>query len=226
MGLINRGMGPPPEAPTATTGTAPPIDGQLLGDAMGEQQVPGIEPGEDTIGGEFEGAERATEEEQEAVDRLVLAARKILFENKETRSRVEARLEQGEENLEETIANETVMIVTGIDEKSKGTIPEVAILPAAGQILMEVSEMAKALGLSIDQNVMSHAWQIAEMKLAEQYGVEPREAQELMDSLGQEQVQAMATQQQQFVPTGKAPAAMPAEPTGSEVGPPGEPPGA
>jgi hypothetical protein len=164
--------------------------GQPQPQAQPQAQAP---QGGDTIGGEL-GGEPATQQEQEAKDQVVMAGYKILFEDDKTHDQAIKKLGLGASNPAQAIADYTKDLIIGLDDSSGGTIPEEVILPAAGELIENVSELVKAANLfPVDEAVMNHAMQLMLPPLAEQYGVGMEEIQELMSTMDEgtlEQVRA------------------------------------
>jgi hypothetical protein len=150
-----------------------------------------------TIGGDLEGSEQATPQEQGAYEKVVLAGQTALFENEKTKKLIVNQLKSGADNPAQAIADAVVTLMTQLDEKSGGQIPEAVILPAAGTMIEEVSELALAHGdlFDVDQNMMTEANQLMVLGVAEQYGMDPQEIQALVDSVPQEQKDSIVQSQ-------------------------------
>ena len=91
------------------------------------------------------------------------------------------------------------MLITSLDQKSGGKIPEVVILPAAAEILENAGQLANDAGIfEVNQNVVGEAAQLMVMSLADKYGVEPAEIEELLASMDQGSLDQIQTQQSQY----------------------------
>lgn len=137
-----------------------------------------------------------TPAEQDGYSRTVLAGMKVLYDQA-THASIVQSLKQGEPA--EALANTVAVIMTQIDQKSGGKIPEAVILPAAAEILELTAEIATtAKVFQADEATVARAMQLLVINLAKQYGVEPGDIQALMQSIDPEQVQQMVAQQQQY----------------------------
>lgn len=155
-----------------------------------------------------EGGEAVTPEMQQIFERVVLAGMSVLYSEK-THAGIVNMLRSGDPA--EAIANVVTTVMVQLDKKSNGQIPETVILPASADILADVVELAKRIGIQVDENVIGKAMQQVIMSLAEEYGVAPEDVQELVQSVPQDQIQQMV-QQQSAQPK---PAAQPAAPMGA-----------
>lgn len=150
-------------------------------------------------GGEIPGSEPASAEEQESYKKVVMAGLTTMFQDGSTKESILKRLKAGADNPPQALADIATMLITALDQKSKGTIPEVVILPAAAEILENAGQLANEAGIfEVNQNVIGEAAQIMVMSLAEKYGVEPAEIQELLDSMDQGSLDQIRTQQSQY----------------------------
>lgn len=152
-----------------------------------------------------QGGDQATPEEQEAIDKVVMAAMKVIHDDDNTHAQVMQMLKTGADSPAETLAEVTKTIMLQLDEKSGGTIPEVAIFPAAEQILELVGELAEASGLmQIDEATSVKAQQLMILGVADAYGVDPEELSGLMGSVSPEEMNAMVAQQDEYARSGQA----------------------
>ena len=153
-----------------------------------------------TIGGEMPGSEAATPQEQEAKDQIVTAGQTVLFQDGEAKDGVIRQLKAGADNPPQAIADVVRNIIGALDAQSGNTIPQVVVLPAAAELVGEVAEVAKAHGelFDVDQRILGQATQLTVAGLAEDYGVDPNEIKEMLDSIPQEQMQAIAQEQSQY----------------------------
>ena len=130
--------------------------------------------------------------EGEWEDRVVLAAQKILYEEGSGDQMIN-QITQGDPI--QAIANTTVTLVTSIDDKLGGQIPEDDILPAAVRIMENVAELrSQATGEELTEDIQKQAVFTMIGQLSEEYGVTPEQAQEFAGSFSEEEV-AAANQQ-------------------------------
>lgn len=155
------------------------------------------------------GGEAATPEEQAAYERVVLAGMKVLY-SQETHQNIVQMLGQGEPA--EAMATAVTIVMSQLDERSGGKIPEVVIFPAAAELLGQVAEIAEAAKVAqVDDRVVARAMQILVVKLADQYGIDPADAQALVQSVEPEQLQQIVAEQQQIAQGGGSREPAPAE---------------
>lgn len=157
-------------------------------------------PGDNgTMGGDIPGSEQATGEEQASYEKVVMAGLKVLFEDEKSSSAIIAQLKAGADNPAQAIASATTMLMTALDEQSGGQIPEAVILPAAGELLENVAQLANDAGVfPVDQNVVGQAAQLMITSLSEQYGVDPAEVEEMLGSLDEGQLGQIQQEQSQY----------------------------
>ena len=156
--------------------------------------------------------EAVSPESQQNYEKFVLAGMKILY-SEQTHQGIVNMLKQDEPA--DAMANVVTTIVTQLDQKSGGRIPEEVILPGAAELLELVAELGQKTGtFQADERTLGLAMQKTVMNLAEQYGVEPADVQALLQFLPKDQVQQMVQQQQGFAQPA-APAAQPSQPMGA-----------
>ena len=137
-----------------------------------------------------------TPEEQEAYQKVVLAGTDILTNDK-TYPQVVKMLESGKEEPAQALAQVTAMIITKLDEQSGGKIPEVVILPAAEEIVIQAGLLAEKEGIfQADEATLQAGMEQTVMLLAEQYGVTPEEVQAMIDAMPQDQVQRIVAERE------------------------------
>ena len=174
---------------------APPTAGQQPAPVGAEQPLPTEQP----MGEQGSIEEEATGEEQEAYDRVVLAAIKAMFEEGKTQEGIIQRLKAGSKEPAESIADVSSMIMTQLDQESGGQIPESVILPASIEILEQVSELANGMNIfPVDEAVMNYAAQLMMVKLGEEYGIEQQDIEEIMAGTPPDQLQQIETQQGEY----------------------------
>jgi hypothetical protein len=143
--------------------------------------------------------EEVSGEEQDAYDRVVMAGMKVMFENDDTREKIEKRLEADKQHPAKTLADTASMIMVQLDKQSGEGIPETVILPAAIEILEQLMEFADSIGVfPIDDAVMNHAGQLMVNSLGEQYGVEPEDLQAMMEGVDPAQLKQIEEEQGNF----------------------------
>ena len=152
-----------------------------------------------TMSGDLPGSEAATGEEQASYEKVVMAGLKDLFEDDTTSKAIVEQLKTGAENPAQSIADVTTMLITALDEQSGGQIPDAVILPAAGEILANVAQLANDADVfPVDQNIMGQAAQIMIVAVAERFGAEPGELEEMMGTLDEPTLNQIQTSQSQF----------------------------
>lgn len=190
MGIIDQQMQPPqPAAPAA-------------------QGAPEAAPEAAPQGGGGE----ATPQEQEAYERVVMAGMKVLYD--ESTHPAVMKMLAGGEAPEKDISDTVVMVMLQLDKKSGGKIPQVVIIPAAVELTSLAAELGTQAGIfQADDRIVARAVQMVMIGLGQEYGVDPAEVQEVINSLDPETVRKMVDEQRQMTadPQG-APAATPEQP--------------
>lgn len=159
--------------------------------------------------------EPASAQEQEAFDRVFLAGQKVLYD-KSTHAGIVKMLKSAEPP--EALAKAATVIVTQLDEKSRGTIPEAVILPVAAELLGEIAQFAhQAKIMTVDERTIGLAMQQLVISLAEQYGVNPAEVQDLLQAVGQDKAKQIADLQSKYHQ--QAQPGAPAQPTAPQPEP-------
>lgn len=174
----------------------PNNQGGVLARTNAENQSPqAAMPGE--IAGQApSGAENVSGEEQDAYDKVVMAGMTVLFENETSKAQIVERLKADADNPAKSLADTTAMLMIQLDQQSGGNIPETVILPAAVELLEQASELADSLQIfPVDEAVMNHAAQLMVVSLGEEYGVEPEEINELMNSIDSGSLKQIEEQQ-------------------------------
>jgi len=154
-------------------------------------------------GGETTGFEgqpaNVNQSEQEAYNRVVMAGMKMIFENEQSQQGLIGMLKTPGAAAAEKLANASFMIITQLDEKSGGQIPEDVVLPASVEILEHMSELADSVkAFPVDPAVMNHAGQLLIVRMGEEYGVEPEDLEELMSSIDPQTMQAVGVEQESY----------------------------
>jgi hypothetical protein len=143
-----------------------------------------------------------TPEEQQAYEQVVLAGVKMLTDDA-THQGILQMLQQGADVPAEAIAKVTTMIVLQIDEQSGNNVPEAVILPAAGEILENVAEFASKM-FEVNQQIIDQATDIMVMDLAQEYGVEAGDVEEMMAMFSEEEINEAKTARGVQQPAGGA----------------------
>ena len=141
-----------------------------------------------------QGMNAPTPEDQEAYERTVLAGIKVLSDPKTNPKIMKMLKSEGEPA--KILASATTAIVTQLDEQSGGTVPEIVIMPAAGEILEQVAEFANESGvMKVDKMTQDKAAQLLVMELADTYEIDPEELQGLSEGMGEEEIQSIVSEQ-------------------------------
>ncbi len=141
--------------------------------------------------------EQGTEAEQVNYEKIVLAASEILYDEKSSRG-VTKMLKAGDDPAR-SIANVTVMIMTQLDEKSGGTIPEEVILPAATEVVELVAELGVAQKIfEVDEAMVNRAAQLMVVSMADEYNVEMEDIQGMMAGVDPTKFEPMRKQQDAY----------------------------
>lgn len=158
---------------------------------------------EDTLG-----TEKATPEEQDSYEKVVLAGDKIIFGDDKARAAVVKQLTVSAREPAKALADATALLVIQLDEQSGKSLPEAVILPAATELLEHMSELADSLQLfQMDDAVVNRAGQIMVGNLAEAYGMSQEDIQAMVDSVPPEAAQQISEEQGNFAnkqPPGQA----------------------
>jgi len=155
--------------------------------------------GEDNglIGDELPGSEPASPEEQQARDEIVTAGLGLLFENEQTKKGFLDILNQLSDDPANAMATVTTMIMGQLDDMSKGQLPVELVLPAAAEILDNVGQLINQQGIAqVDQKVLNTATQEMVIGVAEEFGLSPEEAQELLAGYNESDLGGIIASQQ------------------------------
>lgn len=115
--------------------------------------------------------------DQDAFQRVVLAAGKVIYENDATHQAVMQMLQSGGEP-DAALANTAATVIRQLYDKSGRTMPETVVLPAAMQVIAMLAELAQAAGLfRVDKGVMMRAAQRCIAALMQDFGVTPDDMQ-------------------------------------------------
>lgn len=143
--------------------------------------------------------EEVKAEDQDAYDKVVIAGMKVMYENEKTKKNITDRLKADKDNPAKTLADTTAMLMIQLEQQANGAIPEGAIWPAAVELLEQMSELAESMDLfPVDDAVKNHAEQLMAVSLGEEYGTQPEEIQELMQSMTPEELKQIEEEQGNF----------------------------
>lgn len=135
-------------------------------------------------------------EDQDAYDRVVIAGMKVMYENEKTKKNITDRLKADIDNPAKTLADTTSMLMIQLEQQANGAIPEGVIWPAAVELLAQMSELAESMDLfPVDDAVRNYAEQLMAVSLGEEYGTQPEEIQELMQSVPPEVLKQIEEEQ-------------------------------
>lgn len=158
-------------------------------------------------------SDAVTPEMQKNYDKLVMAGMKVIYDQS-THASIINMLRSGEPS--EALANAVTTIILQLDKQSGGKIPEEIILPSSAELLGDLAELASKAGVfQVSEQIAAKAMQLLIISLGEHYGVDPKDVQQLMQSIPPDQIKAMVSQQSQFAGSPSAPsaAAQPAVPS-------------
>ena len=198
--------------PPDTLGADPNADPNAQAEGQQGPPPPGTteEPG-------YSGQTPATDEEQAAYERVVLAGVDALSKDP-THGRILKILKSGSDNPPKAIADATVMIVLGLDQASGNTLPEKIIMGAAAGIAEKVAELAAAAGMPVDQTVLDKTSMFLIDGIAKAYGTSAEQVQQLMGQYPDDQIETARSQMDAVANPDKQP--MPRDAQGAPV-PPG-----
>lgn len=170
---------------------AEPVEGE--GGPAPTQEQPAQKPqGKPSPDGEI----NATPEEQEAYDKVILAASEVMYGD--MNPEIMKMLELEKNDPPKAIARVATTIIVQLDEKSGGTIQEQLIFPAAAEIAEMTAELADAKKVfPVDENVIQAAGQEMIVMIADEYGVPMEEIEAFMASVPQEVAQKIGEKQSQ-----------------------------
>lgn len=163
-----------------------------------------------------QGTEKATPEEQDSYEKVVLAGDKIIFGDDKAREAVVKQLTVSAREPAKALGDATALLVVQLDEQSGNSIPEAVILPAATELLEHMAELADSLQLfPMDDAVVNRAGQIMVGNLGEAYGMSQEDMQAMVDSVPPEVAKQIADEQGNYAnkqPPGQEQAPAPQQP--------------
>lgn len=165
--------------------------------------------------------------EQDAYDKVVLAGIQVMNTDPIHEQIMGMVADESSGEPAKRLARAASTVVSKLDEDSKGTLPEIVILPAAAEILEHVAEFANSSGaLKVDENMMGKAGQFLLTDMADVYGISDADIQEVMAGVTPEMAEEVVKQQSAYDSSGSdaasaGPAAAPAAtPTATPSAPP------
>ena len=143
--------------------------------AMQSAEQPGSEK---NPGNKPQQGQQPTDKEQENYKKVVLAGLKILYSDETHQGVMKLLQSAADEGPAVAIASVAAMVITQLDDKAGGKIPEDVILPAAAEILTEVARLASAAGVfEVDESVIKEAMTQLTQVLAMKYSGGGQESQ-------------------------------------------------
>jgi hypothetical protein len=140
----------------------------------------------------------ATPEEQAIYNKVVLAGRKVLYDDA-THTDVMEML--GAADPATSLGQLVALIVIEIDQRNDMRIPDTVVLPAAMELMDAAAELAQAAGLfTLDADQSEIAVQVLVARLGEVYGIDQEEAQRVLMENVPPQVLAQAGQESAINP--------------------------
>lgn len=184
--------------------------------AQGQQEAPAEEGGARVPSGGQQGAsavgdEQATPEEQQAYDKVVLAALQFIHDEK-THPAVVKSLKDLAADPAAAIGTTAFNILIALDEKSGGQIPGEVLVPAALEIMNEVAELARAMKLfQVDEALLAKGVQNMVALAIERGVISPEDVEALMGEMAPEEVEALRAEQESIAggQSGQSAAAVP-----------------
>ena len=154
----------------------------MIQDAVQQEtnaQVPPVQPGGQPMGPPQAAPQQAAPTqnvpEGEWEDRVVAAAQSILYDDKSSQAMVQNI--SGADGVT-AVAQATTSLITGIDDKLGGQIPEEDIFPAAVRVLDSVIEIRDAAtGQEMSEQESQQALAALIKSLAQEYGATQADAQ-------------------------------------------------
>lgn len=206
----------PQEPPQSPPGEEDPRPGGVnpIAAALAQEQEPDadaelrdpMEDDDDTIGGGFSDSQNATAAEQEDKDALVDLAMSYLFDKKGQPAKNAVKfLESQDDNPAGAIADFTTLVISEVDKKFKGAIPQDVIVAGSVEFMTQVAELAKASRVfPVDEATQNVAGQLLLNNLGNEYGGDPEEIRKMLQDFSPEKINEIRTAQDNFgrkVPT-------------------------
>ena len=162
----------------------------------------------DTIGGEIPGSTPADPADQLEKDEIVTEAMDMLYTEDGRFNAAVKYLKEGANDPVSALSGLTSLIMGQLDDTRDNNIAAIVVLPAAMEVLSELAEIANNAGaFEVDEALVNAASQMATARLGEEYGVEPQDAEEMLQGLDPQMLDEVSKQQEQY-----AVARMPANP--------------
>lgn len=173
----------------------------LLDQAMSQPQERPIQGDQTPQGGQ------ATSEEQDAKDRVVMAAMEMIYNDqadpqsgKTGSDGVVGMLQAGAEVPSATLPGVAAQIIMFLDEQSGWKIPDSVILPAAAEIMALLAELGEKSGaFQVDDQMVQEMGPILQNVLKTEYSKAPQSqmGQPQASQMGQPQTEQMGGQNAQ-----------------------------
>jgi hypothetical protein len=153
----------------------------------------------------------ATPEEQAVYEQVVLSGMKVLYDEA-THGTVMEMLSKGADDPAQTLSNIVTLVITEVDDRNNGAIPETVILPAAMELMDAVTELAEVAGLfEVTPDIAETATHMLLAKMGDHYGIDQASIEQFMASIPPDQIAAAGEEASRAVygwnPAGPAPAA-------------------
>ena len=117
--------------------------------------------------GLIQGAQQPQQQGGDAMQRVLLAAQKVLY-SPETTPGVVNMLRSGDPV--QALAQADLFILKALFDESKGTMPKEVIAPAAAQVMPLLAELAQAAGVKVAPQQVQQAAQIVQQRLQKHLG--------------------------------------------------------
>ena len=100
-------------------------------------------------------------------------------------------------DITEALSSTAYEMTSIVDEKTQGGVPDELLVLLAARILEEVTDIAIASGIEVTPKVVSEAFKIMILRYVGEQGHDTRQLQEAMDSVSDEDFDALLTQAEQ-----------------------------
>lgn len=160
--------------------------GQPGGAAMAGAVSPSA-PTEASPAGQGAGGQEASPEEQQALERVVMAASELLYAGDDERGRPDKAIVEmvmAEDQVSVGIGQAAAFMIQQLDRAANGQIPEVVIMPAGAEIVEMIAEMVAEQRLAeVDEQVVQEAGEVMVRQVGEAYGVSQEEIEQFLASV-------------------------------------------
>lgn len=133
-------------------------------------------------------------QEQEAYNTAVANAQTILYSDA-TRDSLMKIMSANQDNPAEALSDGVSYVITAMDQKLGGKVPEDVILPAAMEVLEALAEMVEVSGMieNLTPQDVERAGVLATQKLIDDYGgIEEQDAQGILEGFDKNDMGGMA----------------------------------